>query len=142
MMKRGLFLLLVAVALSVGQVFAYQHPNERLNTADASAPASIYYSYATLETGEEQYTDLINGIQIWSADSMTGTGQEVLSIAIEDVQAAIAANPTTDFQLTAQNGYGLIHSASGWFWATTPSGYSFVWPDTRALSRESAVTGK
>jgi hypothetical protein len=111
----------------------------RLNNCDLLAPLGIYVTRETTldvdangvpawnDDGTPAYKDAVTGIELWGAASGYANETKILSMSVEEIQAAVAAGNDADVVLAKNDGYTFGYSATGYFWVTAPDGYSFVW---------------
>jgi hypothetical protein len=109
-------------------VWTSGYADGRLNAYDIAQPVAVYYTYETVTAwdsdGEAYLTNVVTSLQLWAIDG-DGVGQMALSVPAAQLNAAVAAGQNV--QIAAANGYAVNYSASGYFWMTAPSGYSFTW---------------
>ncbi len=100
----------------------------RLNAFDINQSVAVYYTYNTVmawdANGVPYDTHVVSGLQLWAIDG-DGVGQMVLNVPAAQLNAAVAAGH--DAQIAASNGFTVNYSATGYFWISSPSGYTFTW---------------
>ena len=109
-------------------IWTSAYTDGRLNAYDINQPVAVYYTYNTVTAwdsdGVAYATNVVSGLQLWAIDG-NGVGQMALNVPAAQLNAAVAAGQNV--QIAASNGYTVNYSATGYFWISSPSGYSFTW---------------
>jgi hypothetical protein len=108
----------------------------RLNAYDAAAPIVIYEPRMSVpalqENGLPGTTNVVGRVQILSWHGLTQTSSLALDMPVDEINKAIAKNPSKNFVITSKNGVSLGYSPSGYLWVTSAPDfegkvYTFVW---------------